>query len=142
MRFTILIITILFPLLLKADGTLFLSDIEPLLQQQPELWSAFKKAFDIRDVGMASRIGLTENEGLHGKRLAPYIFDAKPQGSNGPFIFTIKILAKTTFYNSKGKKTTVEDAVKVKEELESIVIQKRPQDEIQAEAELDNPKGK
>lgn len=140
MRFTILIAVILFPLLANASGSLYLSDIEPLLKQQPELWASLKTSFDIEDVGTAPRINVRVSQKLDGMRIAPYTFDAKPKGSKGPFIFAIEIRAKTRYYDSKGKEVAVEKAVSVKEELESVVIRKRPQSEIDEEAEfLRNP---
>src|SRR4051812_24316728 len=110
MRILVLLIVVLFPAVMKADGTLFLSDVESLLNQQPVLWNAIKQGFELRNIGIAPRIGLMQNKTLHGYRIAPYTFDAKPKNSNGPFIFTITIQAKTRFLSKKDTEVSLAEA--------------------------------
>ena len=137
MRIILFVAVLFFPGTVKADGTLFLSDIEPLLNQQPALWHAIKEGFDLRNVGLAPRIGLKQNKELHGSRIAPYTFDAKPKGSSGAYIFTVTIEAKTHYFNKKGKEVALMGAWDFKEELQSISIMQRPQSEIDAELKFE-----
>jgi len=140
MRSIILIFLALIPSVMYADGTIYLSDIEPLLKQQPELWTSITNSFDLRDVGVAPRINVRESQKLDGYRIAPYTIEAKRKGSTGPFIFEIEIQAKTRYYDSKGKEVSVQRAAKLKEDFEGVAIQMRPQADIDAEAEfLRNP---
>jgi len=136
MRLALVALAILLPISVNASGTLYLSDIEPLLKQQLELWGVIKSAFDVEEVGIASRINSKENPKLGGERTGPYAFSAKPKGENGPFIFSIEIQAKVQFLDAKGKEVPIEKASRVKETFDSIVIQKRPQSEIDEEIRL------
>ena len=141
MRFAIFIIAVLFPVLANADGTIYLSDIDALLKQQPELYKTLKTTLDIEEIGLAPRISAYMSAGLGGRRVAPYTFDAKPKGSKGPYIFVLEIRAKTRYYDRKGKEVPVRDAVSMKEELESIGIKEKNPAEVKAEQDaLQNQK--
>jgi len=135
MRVITLLALMAFPLGMKASDALFLSDLEPLLQQQHELWASVTAGFDVRNVGVCPRITVSMNKNWVGKWIAPYSFDARPKGSNGPFIFVIEIHAKTHYFDSKGKEVAIGKAHDIKEDFESITIRKRSQAEIDTEKE-------
>ena len=121
MRFILLILAVILPACANAGGTLYLEDIALLLKQQPELWSAFQKGFDIEKIGTASRINSKVNANLAGMRIAPYTFSAKPKGAKD-FVFTVEIRANTRYVDAKGKDVPIGEAVKIVETLESILI--------------------
>ena len=105
-----------------AGGSIDLSDIQPLLNQQPKLWHFYLAHFDISPHGGGLRLG-SEGIPLRGYRVAPYEFPAKMKGNKGPYDLKIKIFADTYFFDSQGKETSDEmQAVSMKEMLRYIAV--------------------
>ena len=105
-----------------AGGSVELSDIEPLLKQQPKLWQFFMDHLDISTHGGGARLG-SVGIPLRGYRVGPYEFPAKWKGAAGEYDTTITIVTDTYFLDAKGKETTNEKkAVKVEEMLTGITV--------------------
>jgi hypothetical protein len=130
LRRLILLIACLIPFVASGEGSLFFADLEPLLKQEPGLWTSLRKAFDIENVGLAPRIGFKTSPALDGMRISPYTFDAKVKGAKGPFVYAIEIRAKTVFYDANGKRCSLARATSLKEYFDSVVIRRRPRSEL------------
>ena len=110
------------PLIVWAGGSFYLSDIEGLLEQQPQLWNYIRETMEISEVGVASRISSGVNKELAGVRIGPYLLQAKPRGIKGPPIFEIEVLTNTQFYDAKSKGVPLDQAVDYKEVLVCLRI--------------------
>jgi hypothetical protein len=86
-----------------AGGSFNLSDIQEVLQQQPKRWADIQRAYDVEDVGTATRFG-RQWEHLSGARCGPYELQARKKGSSGSPTYTITICTKISFFDSKGRK--------------------------------------
>jgi len=101
----------------------FDTDLEPLLNQKPELKRLILETFDLADSGYTpSRIGRQVNKKFGGKRLGPYHLKAKPKGQKGDYIFELIFHTEHIFLDKNGHATELTDAEVIKEELKSIEI--------------------
>ena len=74
------------PLVASADTRPdFEDDAKPILRVQPHLVQDVEARYEIRDTGMARVPGNDDH-----RPLPPYIFEAKPRGSQGPY--TLRLL--------------------------------------------------
>ena len=106
----------------QAGGSVELTDIKQLLDQQPQLWQFFVDRLDISTHGGGLRLG-SEGIPLRGYRVAPYEFLAKPKGSSGDYTFKVTITADIYFLDAHGKEVTDEKkAVRVHEVLTGICL--------------------
>lgn len=121
-RWLLSISALIVPLVVQAGGSFYLSDIQPLLKQQPQLWLYVSETMEIAEVGTAPRISTGVNKELSGIRIAPYLLQAKPKGAKGPPVFEIEIQAQTKFYDAGGKEVSLEKAVDYKEVFTGVRI--------------------
>jgi hypothetical protein len=69
------------PLAAWADANPdFDDDAKPILQVQPHLIQEVESRYEVKDSGVAKYPGDDDH-----RALPPYIFEARPRGSNGPF---------------------------------------------------------
>jgi hypothetical protein len=107
---------------LKAQsGSLDLEDIQPLLDQQPELWQEVQSAFEIRRIGIGIRMPGGININLAGARIAPYRFSAHAKGGPDHQVI-VEVQAQTTFLDAAGRKVSLENATGFKERLVGFLI--------------------
>lgn len=105
-----------------AGGSVDLSELEPLLVQQKELWAFYKEKFDISTHGGGLRLS-SQGIPLRGFRIGPYDFPAKLKGSKGDYTYRILINTDFTFYDrNKHEVTDQINAYKVEEMIISIAI--------------------
>jgi hypothetical protein len=70
-----------FPLAARADARPdFDDDAKPILQIQPHLIQEVESRYEVKDRGTAKYPGDDDH-----RAMPPYIFEARPRGSNGPF---------------------------------------------------------
>lgn len=99
----------------------------PVLRQQPELAKFLTDSLEIDDGGSALRIG-PHIPALTGKRIAPYLIEAKPKGQKGPYTFWMEVEADVTFFDAVGRKldrdkdVDYEKAVRVEERLKAVKL--------------------
>jgi hypothetical protein len=97
-----------------AGGSIYQSDIEPLLGDLSIRWDELKQIYDIKDVGTAARIGGNVNPTLGGTRVLPFEFEARRKGSTGPYTSTIEIKGDNFFLDAHGKEVDVTQATAYK----------------------------
>lgn len=103
-----------------GGGSVQLSDIQPLLNQQPLLWKFFEDHFEISENGGGLRLG-SEGIPLRGYRVGPYEFPAKFKGAKGDYDLKVTITTDLYFLDAQGKEVTDEmQAVKKEEVLTGI----------------------
>ena len=103
-----------------ASNSTELSDVQPLLNQQPDLWRFYKTALDIYPHGSGGRIS-TDGSPLKGYRTAPYEFPARVKGWGGFYNLRLTLMVDTYYFDADGKATTdLKKAVKMKEVLAGI----------------------
>ena len=100
----------------RGGGSIVLSEVQPLLKQQPVLWKFFTDHFDISPNGCGLRLG-QPGIPLRGSRVGPYEFPAKFKESKGDY--DLKIIIKTDLYfmDKEGNNTSDEMAATEKEEV-------------------------
>lgn len=131
---SIALITILISILSTkafAGGSFrFDTELEPLLNQKPELKKFILETFDIAESGYApNRIGSQVNKKFGGRRLGPYILKAKPKGQEGDDVFELVFHAEHIFLDKNGSGTELSNADVIQEEFKSIeikLIEKEP----------------
>ncbi len=120
----ILISFLVFPLSVLAGGSFsFKEHLKPLLLQQPELEKYLLQSLDFSDSGFANRIGQNVNPRFGGRRIGPYILQAKPKGRKGDFIFEVTVETEYIMKDAKGKLTEdISQAYDIQEKLISVEI--------------------
>ena len=111
-----------------AGGSVTLSDIQPLIQQQPLLWKFFSDHLDISQNGGGLRLG-SVGIPLQGYRVGPYEFPARIKGSEGAYDLKVIINTDLYFLDANGKEVTDEKLAFKKEEVLkgiSLELQKPP----------------
>ncbi len=101
--------------LVMAGGSVDLSDIQPLLQQQPQLWKFFTDHFEISDHGGGARLSI--DSPLRGYRFGPYTFPAKVKGSSSDYDLEITVVTDLYFLDAHSKEITDETKAVEKEEV-------------------------
>jgi hypothetical protein len=110
-----------------AGGSLNLSDIQELLEQQPTRWAEVQRAYDIEDIGTATRFG-RQWEHLGGARCGPYELQGRKKGSSGSPTYKITIYTNISFFDGKGRKLADSpekaplNSFRIKETVTSIEI--------------------
>ena len=99
-----------------AGGSVELSDIQPLIMQQPDLWKLFSDRLDISSHGGGGRLG-TVGIPLRGYRVGPYEFPAKEMMSKEDYNLKIIITTDIYFLDKNGKETSDEKRAVWKEEV-------------------------
>jgi hypothetical protein len=99
-----------------AGGSVLLSDIQPLLQQQPLLWKFFIDRLDISPEGSGLRLG-SAGIPLRGYRVGPYEFPAKMKDARGPYDLKVTITTDLYFLDANGKEVANEKLAFKKEEV-------------------------
>lgn len=110
----------------RGDGSFYLRDIQPLLQQQPVIWNHLQTTLEIAPVGIAPRISGAQNRELNGVRTAPYRLLAKPKGASGKYVLELVIEADTKFLDGSGRDVPLAQAVDYKELLRYITLRQVP----------------
>lgn len=103
-------------LLLRAGGSVELSDLQALVKQQPALWKFYTDRLDISPKGGGLRLG-AEGIPLRGYRVGPYEFPAKLKGSKGDYDLMIILTTDLYFLDSKGREVTDQKLAVKKEEM-------------------------
>ena len=117
------IIVLLFSIPLAGEGSFRVdTELEPLLNQQPQLKKLLYESFDMHWTGGANRIGQNVNERFGGRRIGPYKLQAKPKGAKGEYSFMLIFHTRYIFKDADGKNTTLENAFHISEELISVEI--------------------
>jgi hypothetical protein len=98
----------------QAGGTLIPEEIASVVDQNPDLWTFLNSTLDIRRGGTGGRIGSDQNLELAGTRILPYHLQAKPKGTEGPYIYEIELQGTNTYFDKHGRKTTLKNATDVK----------------------------
>jgi len=101
---------------LHAGGSVELSDIQPLLNQQPALWKLFSERLDIFPHGGGLRLG-SEGIPLRGYRVGPYEFRAKLKGVGGSYNLKLTVTTDLFFLDSHGRDVSDEKLATRKEEV-------------------------
>lgn len=104
-----------------GGGSFQISDIKPLLNQQPGLARAIEQRLDLAETGEAARVG-PSTPALAGFRVAPYQIEARAKGEQGPFTLLLSIEAETKYLDAEGKPAPMSRAVAVKEKLTQVCI--------------------
>jgi hypothetical protein len=116
----------LLPLVGRAGGSFYFTDLKDLLAQQPTLARFLTEHFDISEVGTAPRISTGANKHLSGIRIAPFELEAKPKSAPGDFSFVLIIDAETTYLDSSGRAVTLPKATKIRQRFTGLrVLPKR-----------------
>ena len=114
---------LIFPSQMQAGGSVDLSDIQPLLAQQPSLWKPFSEGLEISPHGGGLRLGSADIP-LRGYRVGPYEFLAKLKGSKGPYDLKLTITTDLYFLDAQNREVTDEKlATKKAEMLKSISLE-------------------
>lgn len=120
----IIILSILPSLQTFAGGSFrFDTELEPIVNQKPELKKFILKTFDIAESGYTpNRIGWQINKKFGGKRLGPYFLNAKPKGQKGRYIFELIFHTEHIFLDKNGNKTELSSADVIQEKFKSVEI--------------------
>jgi hypothetical protein len=99
-----------------------MEELKPVTDQVPDLWRFVSRTLDMQESGMANRVGSNVNLHLGGKRVGPYCFLAKPKATPGPYTLEICFNTEHTWYDSRDRETTLDQASRVQERFVSIDI--------------------
>ena len=107
---------------LHAGGSLELSEIKPLLQQQPQLWKFYQDNFDIPSMIWGLRIGGRGVGDLYGFRIGPYSMEVTEKKTGMPY--ELRINTDTIFLDANGNPVEGpgKSAVQIKEILRGITL--------------------
>jgi len=108
---------------LHAGGSLELSEIKPLLQQQPQLWKFYQDNFDIPSMIWGKRIGGRGAGDLYGFRIGPYSMEVTEKKTGMPYVLMIN--TDTIFLDATGNPVEGpgKSAVQIKEILRGITLE-------------------
>jgi len=101
---------------LYAGGSVQLSGIQPLLNQQPALWKWFTDRLEISPEGGGLRLG-SVGIPLRGYRVGPYEFRAKFKGSTGDYDLKVTVTTDLYFLDAQGREVTDQKLAVKKEEM-------------------------
>jgi hypothetical protein len=77
------------PFFAWAGGSVSWSDVEEILQKQPEVLQMLELSLDVESVGGATRLGSNFAPSLGGARICPYEFHAQVKGTSKKVVVTI-----------------------------------------------------
>jgi len=128
MKKYLIIVLVALPMLIfsahvQAGGSVDLTDIQPLLAQEPSLWKLYSDGLEISPHGGGLRLGSADIP-LRGYRVGPYEFLAKLKGSKEPYDLKLTITTDLYFLDAQNREVTDEKlAIKKEEMLKSISIE-------------------
>ena len=106
------------PPLAFGEGSVSWNEIENQLEMVPEIRAHLSKTLDIEEAGSGTRLGRHWGE-LHGARIGPYRFNAKPKGAAGGWQFALVVEVDITFLDAQGRSLKADpdpnDAVGIRE---------------------------
>ena len=103
MRHLPIFILALIPSFLIAGGSCsWDDDVKPLFDDQPALLKHLEATLDFEKVGSAVRLG-RHFTNLSGRRMAPYVFLAKPKGVDGEFVFEMVVEAEARYFDENNQ---------------------------------------
>jgi hypothetical protein len=107
---------------LNAGGSLGLSEIEPLLQQQPQLWKFYQDNFEIPSMIWGKRLGGRTDFPLYGERVGSYSMEVTEKKTGMQYGLVIE--TDTFFLDAKGNQVEGKGypAVQIKEILRGITL--------------------
>ena len=123
MRYSRLLIAIFLPVIALAGGSFRVStELDPILNQVPEIKQYLYSSIDIKPDGWAGRIGQPVNPNFGGRRIGPYHVLVRPKGSDGEFTFELIIHTKRVLLNNDGEEVGIHLATHISEEFLSVEI--------------------
>jgi hypothetical protein len=102
-----------------ADGSAIPEEFEPLLKQKKEIYEFVSAHLELDKHGSGDRIGQAVNPRLGGTRIAPFFVKAKPRGEK-EWTLLLEIQAQVDFLDEEGKKSSLEEAVSIRETFTGI----------------------
>jgi hypothetical protein len=122
--FLAILIVLFLPAQISAGGSFrFDTELEPILNQKPELKEFILETFDIAESGWTpNRIGWQVNKKFGGRRLGPYHINAKPKEHKGVYVFELIFHTEHIFIDKNGNKTQLTNAEIIKENFKSLEI--------------------
>jgi hypothetical protein len=106
-----------------ADGSVALTDVQKVIEQQPALNSLLSTQLDVAKTGWAVRLG---NHFVHlgGARVGPYVFQAKPADQPGPYTLELTVCTRVVFLGADGTPSKDErEAKAIREQLRFVIVQ-------------------
>ena len=123
MRYSRLLIAIFFPVIALAGGSFSVRvELDPILNQVPEIKQYLYSTLDIKPDGWAGRIGQSVNPNFGGRRIGPYHVLVKPKGTDGAFTLELIIHTKRILLNHEGEEVGIHLATHISEEFLSAEI--------------------
>jgi len=123
MKTSAILFAILLPIVTHAGGSFSVdTELDPILNQVPEIKRILSESLEIQESGWASRIGQAVNPRLGGRRIGPYHVRAKPKGAAGDF--TLELIVHTTHVltDAKGEPSDLPSATLISETFASVEI--------------------
>lgn len=123
MRNTVLLLCVLLPALSVASGSFQVdTELDPILNQVPEIKQYLFDSLDIHWTGSAGRIGQSVNPRFGGRRIGPYHVHAKPKGAKGDFTFELIVHTECILTNGEGEPSDLRNAKQISETFVSVEI--------------------
>lgn len=107
----------------------FTKTIVPLLEARPIFKKFVLCSFDIVSDPVGIRIGNIANPHLSGARMGPYSMWADWHSPAGPVKVILTIDTTIAFFDTKGRPTRLENAVRFDEKLDSVEVSPPDQDQ-------------
>jgi hypothetical protein len=105
-----------------AGGSFALEDLRPILQQEPVMAKWLTDGLEFAETGDALRIGQNVNPLFGGRRIGPYVIQAKPKGAPAPFTLEVTIKTELICRNAAGKAVDISQAQVIQEKFSSVKV--------------------
>ena len=122
-RFFVALVLVLVPGVCIGGGTVNFAEIDPLLQQKPEIRNFLLSSLDMDSTVMAAvRFG-SQLKHLGGTRMGPYMIQARPKAPKDALPVEVVLCTDARFFDASGKETEDEtNAVRLEEKLSVVML--------------------
>ena len=97
-------------------------ELAPILDQVPTIRDYVSGTLELAESGSANRIGNDANPTLGGTRVGPYEIQAKPKGSDGPYVFELVFHTTCRFLDAAGAEVELPAAERIEERFDFLEI--------------------
>lgn len=123
MKGKLALLAIILPVIARAGGSFRVSDeLDPILNQAPEIKQYLFQSLDIKPDGWAGRIDQLVNPNFGGRRIGPYHVLAKPKGAYGEYTMELIIHTQYILLNAEGEEVGIHFATHISEVFLSAEI--------------------